>query len=397
MKKHIDIIGDTIKCCITMLQASEGDCIFLEFEFENNHFNLLIDCGAISCWDVQLKDLLDQLLSENREIDVLVLTHIDSDHLGGALKLFKDEKYYSLIKNVWFNGLEQIVSKPQICVENKANKVYKQVLSSHLQISGFSNEQISTKQAISVSNLISQAGISINSFVEGATIIEQGISYSISSDFIIDFLLPNKNGLDKLLTKFKKELNMVKMDTPISITDDSKDAFEYAMLDEVDSTIMIKPIMSKSISIDDIQKWAKENPIDDSSITNASSIAFIIRFYGKKYLFPGDATADDLIEALNKWSKCKKENLFFDLIKLPHHGSYKNCLKLLDVIDGEYYFISTNGIKFQHPSKETIARIITQSTDKKKTLVFNYNNEIYNLFSNMEMQEKYNYDIKLMS
>lgn len=396
LKKYLDKIEDGVECCITMLQASEGDCFLLQFYYEENHFNMLIDCGVISCWDRELKSMCDQLLSKNECIDVLVLTHIDSDHIGGALKLLKEEKYYSLVKNIWFNGLNEILNISTIEAKQKDTKVFRKVIASHRQANDLKNEQISARQAVSVSNLISQAGIPVNKLWNGGPILGNKLSFEVAPSFVIDFLLPNENALNKLLSKFRKELNMINIGTQLAVTDESKSAFEYVLLDEMPRAIISEPISKKLLCIDEIEEWAEVEVDGDTSITNASSIALCIRFYGRKYLFPGDAVAEDLIKAVSEWRVATKQNLYFDVIKLPHHGSMKNCMKILDYIDGEYYLISTDGRKFSHPDKETLAKIVTRPTEKQRCLLFNYENEMYSLFSDLKSQEKYNFRVEAL-
>lgn len=396
MKEFVDIVNDRVKCNIKMLQAFEGDCIFLQFIYEDNMFNMLIDSGPIACWNASLKCFLDELIEENRKIDLMVLTHIDSDHIGGALKLFKEDKYYSLIKNIWFNGLDQIVNVSKLKPDVKDEKVYRKVIESHIPLNDCMEEKISAKQSESLSKLIEEAQVPINSICAGKAVCDTTSQLMITDDFYIDVLLPSMNRLNNLLQVFKKELNMINMGVKLSVTDDSKTAFEYTLLDEMDNTVISEPINSNSLNLQDIEEWALIASAEDHSITNASSIAICISFYGKKYLFPGDAVEEDLVNALSNWSYSKNQNLVFNVIKMPHHGSNKNCMNLLDVIDGEYYFISTDGNKFEHPSKETIAKIITRPSKIKRTLLFNYDNTMFNLFSDVANQEKYNYQVDLL-
>ena len=110
----------------------------------------------------------------------------------------------------------------------------------------------------------------------------------------------------------------------------------------------------------------------DKSVTNGSSISFIIEYAGVKVLFLGDAHEDiiydELIE-LQKNGYC----LDFNLIKIAHHGSNKNISqRLLQILESPKYLISTNGKKHGHPSRETIAKIISKKTEYHKELIFNY-------------------------
>ena len=90
-------------CSITMLKASEGDCLFSEFCYEGKIFSILIDTGPMSCWEPTLKPFLDRLSKEEKQIDVLLISHFDADHLGGALRLFESKDYSKIIRQVWLD------------------------------------------------------------------------------------------------------------------------------------------------------------------------------------------------------------------------------------------------------------------------------------------------------
>ena len=96
-------------CSITMMKAFEGDCLFSEFHYEENTFSILIDTGPMACWESSLKPFLDSLSKNGKQIDVLLISHFDADHLGGALRLFESQDYSKIIGQVWFNGFKQIV------------------------------------------------------------------------------------------------------------------------------------------------------------------------------------------------------------------------------------------------------------------------------------------------
>ena len=66
--------------------------------------------------------------------------------------------------------------------------------------------------------------------------------------------------------------------------------------------------------------------------------------------------------------------------------------ELLNIIDSEHYFISTNGNQYGHPDIETIAKIIVRKT-KKFTRNLYFTNELSKLkfFENEELQQTYNY------
>lgn len=163
------------------------------------------------------------------------------------------------------------------------------------------------------------------------------------------------------------------------------------MLDEKVLTDNLEPISIDAPDLNCIEKWSACSSEKDLSITNISSIAMCIRFYGYKLLFPGDAAGEDLAAALMRWSQRYNEPLYFDAIKLPHHGTLRNCGKLLDTVDGSYFLLSTDGKHYGHPSKETLAKIVVRSGGSTRFLIFNYENDMYRLFHQEEYEAKYGY------
>lgn len=389
-------MNDSPICSIRMLKASEGDSFFLRFQFDDKVFNLLIDTGPVSCWKDSLKEILDYLQETGEHINILIITHIDSDHIGGALKLFSCPPYKTMVDEIWFNGLKQIASNAQKIAGEKEQNAINKLISLHWRSYEEPDGLISAKQAESLSETLENNQVPQNTFVAGGAITNLSGTYEISSDFFIDILLPTQNGLDKLRSKFRIAMDQVSIGASIVVTEESERAFEYLMLEENGEHDRIEPISENELTQLHIERWAGVSPEKDSSITNASSIAVCIRFYEKKLLFLGDATAEDVSDSLQAWSDIYGENLYFDVIKLPHHGSQKNCVKLLDKIDGQYFFISTDGKKFNHPDKESLAKIVVRPAILTRYLVFNYNNKMYRLFSNKQAEINYNYRAKLL-
>ena len=64
----------------------------------------------------------------------------------------------------------------------------------------------------------------------------------------------------------------------------------------------------------------------DSSITNLSSVMFLMEFEGKRILFTGDGLGNDILESLSKKRLLDKVDCI-DILKVPHHGSERNVSK----------------------------------------------------------------------
>ena len=110
----------------------------------------------------------------------------------------------------------------------------------------------------------------------------------------------------------------------------------------------------------------------DASITNLSSIMFLVESEGKKFLFTGDGVGNDIVESLSEKQMLDSEGrLHVDVLKVPHHGSERNASqKFFDTVTADMYIISANG-RDDNPSLSTLKWIIEsgQKNGKKVTIV----------------------------
>lgn len=102
----------------------------------------------------------------------------------------------------------------------------------------------------------------------------------------------------------------------------------------------------------------------DTSETNNASIIMVIEYDNKKLLFTGDSSAENIITAVNKYY----QNTWFDIFKLPHHGSQHNISReLIKRIKANKYIISTN----KTVEKVVLLRMVEENETTE--LLCNYN------------------------
>lgn len=125
------------------------------------------------------------------------------------------------------------------------------------------------------------------------------------------------------------------------------DAFEFLMAYE--KTLIPKDFRKNiSASKNDIEDSIGEKFIEDASVTNGSSMAFVLEVKDKRILFLADSHPNLIIKELK--NIYGEGLIWFDAIKISHHGSKGNTSPdLLEIIDSDNFFISTNGMKFKHP------------------------------------------------
>lgn len=91
-------------------------------------------------------------------------------------------------------------------------------------------------------------------------------------------------------------------------------------------------------------------PTEDSSIANQASIVMAFEYEGMRMLLCGDAPASCILQGL-------PDQTYFDIVKLPHHGSARNISdELLHRISADAFLICADGTS--HPNKLTIAKLL---------------------------------------
>jgi hypothetical protein len=86
-------------------------------------------------------------------------------------------------------------------------------------------------------------------------------------------------------------------------------------------------------------------------------------------LLTGDAQGDDIVEA---WKELKlgAVPVKIDVLKMPHHGSIRNCSEaFLKSFAADHYVFSANG-KFDNPDAPTLEAVVKMHGDRKITLHF---------------------------
>lgn len=68
---------------------------------------ILIDGGPYFNFEIQLKAMM-KIAPDMKELELLVITHVDIDHIDGTILLLQQKNLPFTIKDVWFNGLQQM-------------------------------------------------------------------------------------------------------------------------------------------------------------------------------------------------------------------------------------------------------------------------------------------------
>jgi beta-lactamase superfamily II metal-dependent hydrolase len=376
--------------------AKNGDCFLISFgKTEEEEKHLLIDCGYVDTFQNYLKKDLIKIGKSEGVLEKLILTHIDADHIQGAIRLLKDNNVerFITIKEVWHNTYRHLSEKKDGEIDLKQERILQQIIRrGYLQNESKVGEQaISAEQGTTVGALLLQGKYSWNSdFNNQAVCIKQKSKVALAPEANICLLSPDKQKLEKLKDLWTIELRKYGANFNSGNSQLYDDAFEMLLSWEKQKhKIEPKQISATKETLEELL----ETPFDeDDTATNGSSITFVLQVQNKKMLFLADAHPGLIVHSL---TECQKEGtIIFDLIKVAHHGSFGNISReLLTKIDSERYLISTNGQKNNHPDKETIAHIITRKAEFHRKLYFNYITANSKYFDREDWKEKYNYSI----
>ncbi|WP_343342755.1 MBL fold metallo-hydrolase [Terrisporobacter petrolearius] len=367
--------------------ASYGDSFFIKVNYESKEYNVLIDCGFKDTYIKYIKKELQEI----KELDLLVLTHLDDDHINGAIHLLKDKKLKDQlkIKKIWFNDLYKIFKGKYRYLNDIEDD-------SDVLDNEFFDENISYERAkLLCQHIIGEGYEDIWNREEGVIQCEENLYkelYPIDDKIKFILLSPHRNRVDKLIESWLEyyDLDIENMDFNI---EEINSFYHYVSNHENISQIFEEDCSYELIDLEEMSKYDS----NVESAVNDSSIAFFIEIDDKRMLFLGDSNPKNIEASLSSYIKENNlEKINFDLVKISHHGSKNNTTNdLFNLLQSKKYLITTNGNKFSHPDVECISKIITKQKEYKE-LIFNYNiRDIEKILDEEQLKEQYKYGIKM--
>src|SRR5688572_9297922 len=94
---------------VSMLPATFGDSFWITYASAGKKRRILIDGGTAGTRD-HLQDLILALPENERRIELVVVSHIDNDHIAGILTMLQKKEMNVEIGDFWFNGRKHLPS-----------------------------------------------------------------------------------------------------------------------------------------------------------------------------------------------------------------------------------------------------------------------------------------------
>lgn len=286
------------------LKAKHGDSLLL---FTPKTM-VLIDGGPNRVYDRVLKKTLKSLPKNGEDppkIDLMMISHIDDDHINGILDLMddldeaRDEDRAPIvdIRRAWSNSFSDIIAKGGISSENEAkdaagtaSSIFADFITDRfVDLHDSQAVLASVRQGRNLRKFLHKFNIATNAHFPGTIVkLQKPLKPWVKRDLSLTVIGPGDTEINRLRKLWAKELKtkILSKGTPASVT------------------------FAKSL---------------DKSIANLASIVAIAKAGSKEILLTGDARGDSIIKWLEKSKLLDPgKSVHFDIIKMPHHGSDRN-------------------------------------------------------------------------
>lgn len=306
-----------------MLPAERGDALWLSYGPSPDELrHVIIDGGPRESADVVVPALKQRIAASER-VELLVISHIDADHIQGIVELLGDPATIAKLEDIWFNGYEHLKSDALGAVDGER---LTEILSAHEARwnHAFGGEPVVVPD-------------------DELPVIR------LAGGLELTLLSPTRAGLARLEPVWEQECRRAGLLPGAGIELDPSSPDDLLGDWHIDES-------------------ARSRYRRDSAPANGSSIAFVARYGDASVLCAADAHAEVLRAGLDRLGAGPHT---FTAVKLSHHGSQANTSpKLVDAIRSPHWLISTNGARFSHPTTDALARVVT--TQARPTFHINY-------------------------
>ncbi len=330
---HLNTEGRDFMVNIYLLPADEGDFIWVRYGDDGNYANILIDGGTKDS-GAEYAEIIEWIGSHGEKIEALVLTHIDYDHLQGAVEgigKVPADMLQKVVKRILFNTCRGISREQKRRVDRYAEE--------QVKVKKFTGAY-GIGEAVAFMDLLEEKGISGRLM----DYVVSGMEMIWDKHACVKVISPGSGELNHFLNHWEP----------------------YCKENDVTSyTTNLEMVQG------DLNKLMKGKLGYDSSVNNEASIAFLFEYDGIRISFLADSKPAVCMRGLKELGVQMPYHV--DVMKLSHHGSRNNTSDmLLKNLETEAYMLSTNGHRKKVPNKVTIAHLLKNAGGKKVCLFCNY-------------------------
>lgn len=343
-----------------MLPAGHGDALWIEYGDPARPHRAIVDGGTGPTYDV-LRARVAALDPSDRRFELMVVTHIDADHIEGMIRLLQDERLGMDIGDLWFNGWPQLPL-----------------------------DVFAPAQGEVLSALLVDLGIPWNRAFDGGPVsVPEGEAplpvVELEGGLRLTVLGPSRAELASLQLVWEREIRAAGLDPGAPGT--GRELLFRTRRLHVPGVEYALPAARP-----DVDALASADDRPDESEANASSITLLAEHDGRRLLLAGDAVPPVYDVGLARAVAERGGDLLdVDAVKLPHHGSRRNVQgSSVALVRSRRFLFSSNGAYYRHPDPEAVARVLAQPGDDR-TLFFNYRTEENEMWDEPALMEAWRY------
>lgn len=331
------------------LRARFGDSLLLHFGTGEEPRLAVIDGGPPGVHDDALEPRLHEIRKERKlaanealEIDLMMVSHIDRDHIAGILQLaqnLKDRKDSRQpapwkVRRFWHNSFDDLLDNDDVSVGSAASVMSAASIGGRLPRDG-SLVLASVPEGRDLRKLLDALKLDGNPPFQG--LVRAGRRPVAVGNLKLTVVAPG----DKQLKALQKDWNK-----------------------------KVKKILEKE---KDEEARAEAAAFVDRSVANLASIVVLAEADGRTILLTGDGRGDHTLQGLEEAGLFDAEGrLELDVLKVPHHGSVRNVApEYFERIRARHYVISADG-EHENPDVETLALISAARPDDGFTIHLTY-------------------------
>ncbi len=337
--------------CLHVVQAAHGDALLLEYGTASAPRFILIDGGPATIYDRHLRQVLCEVHSKVRTLDLAILSHVDNDHVIGMLDYFAelatDPPDLPRPAALWHNAFGDAIDPDRDITP-----------------------RLEALLTVNRAAAMPSAAAAVNGIGEGQTLRLRARMAEVPV---------NPDVLGGLVT-----------------VEDMRDEMRFANL----SLRVVGPTRANLAALrDEWQHWLERHERavrsddvmilanSDRSIPNLSSLMLLAEADGRTLLLTGDGRSDHLLQGLGEAGLLAGDGtLHVDVLKLPHHGSDRNVTRrFFRRITADTYVASANGrdgnpdvatliwiVEAAHEQGRPIALVVTNPTPSVTKLTEEY-------------------------
>jgi beta-lactamase superfamily II metal-dependent hydrolase len=344
---------------LRFLPAAEGDAIWVRWG-DDLEYQLMVDMGKENSGKL-IRSRLEDLAKGERHFELLVITHIDGDHIGGVLTGLAEAAPLEglAFDDIWFNGWAHLHGRT----------IPPPGVGSGLEPMGAAQGQRLTSWLTGPWN---------EAFGRGPVARQEPLRVvNLSDGLNLTILGPTAERLEALQATWELEVELAieKGSLPAS-----------AGLEALGRK---KPVRPELASKADLRSLANEASDPDPSKSNGTSITMLMEWRKRRVLLTGDAFGADVVAGLGRLAPPSPVPI--DVFKLPHHGSDGNVTTaLVKAVECPNWVFSSNGAKHYHPDAMAVARVLVNASHPR--LLFNVPSEFNQWWCDETWQTTFEYE-----